>query len=83
MKKTAKSTISGIRDADGRCRLPVYVEKRGAPQGNRNAEGEGFYNREAKARRAQYAAVLKSARVAMMEAECFLQELRLENRLRP
>jgi len=83
VKKTAKSTISGISDADGRCRVPVYVGKRGAPKGNRNAEREGFHNREAKAQRAQYAAVLKSARSMMKEAKLFLQEIRLENRLKP
>jgi len=83
VRKTTKSTISGIRDAEGRCRLPVYVGKRGAPKGNRNAEREGFHNREAKAQRAQYAAVLKSARNMIKEAKLFLQEIRLENRLRP
>ena len=83
VKKTAKSTTSGIPDAEGRCRLPVYVGKRGAPKGNRNAEREGFHNREAKAQRAQYAAVLKSARNAVNEAKLFLQEMRLENRPKP
>jgi hypothetical protein len=83
VKKTAKSTISGIRDADGRCGVPVYVGKRGAPKGNRNAEREGFHNREAKAQRAQYAAVLKSARNMIKEAKLLLLEIRLENRLRP
>ena len=83
MKKTAKNTTSGIRDAEGRCRLPVYVGKRGAPQGNRNAEREGFHNREAKARHAQHSAVLKSARDMMKEAKLLLLEMRIENRLRP
>jgi len=83
VRKAIKSTISGIRDAEGRCRLPVYVGKRGAPKGNRNAEREAFHNREAKAQRAQYSAVLKSARNMIKEAKLFLQEIRLENRLRP
>jgi len=83
VKKRAKNTTSGIRDADGRCRLPVYVAKRGAPKGNRNAEREGFHNREARAQRAQYAAVLKSARNMINEAKLFLQEIRLENRPKP
>lgn len=83
MRKTAKNTRSGIRDADGRCRLPVYVGKRGAPKGNRNAEREGFHNREAKAWHAQCSAVLKSARNAMKEAKLVLLEIRLENRLKP
>jgi|GEM_PF-4371927 len=83
VRKATKSTISGIRDAEGRCRLPVYVGKRGAPKGNRNAEREAFHNREAKAQRAQYSAVLKSARNMIKEAKLFLQEIRLENRLRP
>jgi hypothetical protein len=48
------------------CRLPVYVGKRGAPKGNRNAERDGYYNRVAKARRAQYSAVLKSVRSARL-----------------
>jgi hypothetical protein len=63
--------------------LPVYVGKRGAPKGNRNAEREGFHNREAKGRRALYSGVLKSARIAINEAKCFLQEVRIENRLKP
>lgn len=79
----AKSTISGIRDAEGRCRLPVYVGKRGAPKGNRNAEREGFHNREAKAQQAQYSAVLKNARHMIKEAKLLLLEIRLQNRLRP
>ena len=62
--------------------MPVYVGKRGAPKGNRNAEREGFHNREAKARHAHYSAVLKSARNAMKEAKLLLQEIRLENRLK-
>jgi hypothetical protein len=83
VNKTGKSTISGIHDSDGRCRLPVYVGKRGAPKGNRNAERDGFHNREAKARRALYSGVLKSARDAIKEAKLFLQEMRIENRFRP
>ena len=63
--------------------MPVYVAKRGAPRGNRNAEREGFHNREAKAQRAQYSAVLKSARNMIKEANLFLQEIRLENRSSP
>ena len=63
--------------------MPVYVAKRGAPRGNRNAEREGFHNREAKAQRAQYSAVLKSARHMIKEASLFLQEIRLENRSSP
>lgn len=83
MRKAAKNTTSGISDAEGRCRLPVYVAKRGAPKGNRNAEREGFHNREAKAQRAQYSAVLKSARDIMKEAKLLFREIRLENRLKP
>ncbi len=82
VKKRAKNTTSGIRDAEGWCRLPVYVAKRGAPKGNRNAEREGFHNREAKAQRAQYSAVLKSARNMMREAKLLILEMRIENRLR-
>ena len=83
VKMRANNTTSGIRDAEGRCRLPVYVAKRGAPKGNRNAEREGFHNREAKAQRAQYSAVLKNARNMIKEAELLLLEIRLENRLKP
>ena len=63
--------------------MPVYVAKRGAPKGNRNAEREGVHNREAKAQRAQYAAILKSARNIIKEAKLFLREIRLENRSKP
>jgi len=83
VKKKAKNTISGITDAEGRCRLPVDVGRRGAPKGNRNAERDGFHNREAKARHAHYSAVVKNARKAMQEASLLLQEIRLESRLRP
>ena len=81
MKKKTKDTRSGLTDADGQCRLPVYVGRRGAAKGNRNAEREGFHNREAKALHARYSAVLQNARATMKEAERFLRELRVEQEL--
>jgi hypothetical protein len=74
--KHSKSTTFGIWGPDGQSLLPVYVGKRGAPKGNRNAERDGRYNREAKASGAKRRVILKGARAAMLDAKLFLAEMR-------
>ncbi len=74
--KRAKATISGIFGPDGQSLMPVYIGRRGAPKGNRNAERDGQHNREAKARRARLSAFLREARASIAEADQFLREER-------